>query len=113
MKLDVQSARWFLVLKRLVLCVLNLSVLAQGLFAQAVSTAQVSGLVHDASGAAIVGAQVQAKQTDQQLVRTATTDAQGPVSYTHLDVYKRQSITASFRSGGSTLTVTTSNSRFP
>src|SRR5579862_1336382 len=46
-------------------------------FAQAVAVAQVSGLVRDASGAPIAGAQVKLTQTATQQERIVTSDAQG------------------------------------
>ncbi len=50
------------------------------LFAQAQTTAQVSGTVSDASGAAVPSAQVQITNTDTNAVRTVQTGGDG--SYT-------------------------------
>jgi hypothetical protein len=45
--------------------------------AQAVSTSQIKGVVQDASGLAVPGAEVKATQTDTGLVRTATKGTDG------------------------------------
>jgi len=50
---------------------------ASGLFAQAVAIAEIDGVVTDSSGKSVLGAQVTATETDKQLVRTATTNAEG------------------------------------
>src|SRR5579885_216592 len=54
--------------------------------AQAVAVAEVGGVVSDATGAAIPGAVVKITETDKQLVRTTTTDAQGAYTLPNLPV---------------------------
>ena len=65
------------------------------LWGQAVSTSQITGVVQDASGLAVPGAEVKATQTDTGLVRTATTGPDGgyvlpdlPVGPYQLEVVK-------------------------
>jgi hypothetical protein len=77
MKKRVHHLQVLFVLASLLLCALNLSVLARRSFAQAVAVAEVSGVVADPSGAAVAGAQVKVTETEQQWVRTTTTDDQG------------------------------------
>ncbi len=70
----------------------SLFVLAIGVFissmtwAQSVSTAQIKGTVQDSTGLAVPGAEVKATQTDTNLVRTATTDADGSYILSNLPV---------------------------
>src|SRR5690349_3343161 len=47
------------------------------LYAQTVAVAEVSGIVSDATGKSIAGAEVTMTQTDKQLVNTATTNEEG------------------------------------
>jgi hypothetical protein len=63
----VRSIRFFL-------CFLGL---ASAIWAQAVSTSQVSGTVQDATGAAIAGAQVKLTQIETAQVRTTITGPDG------------------------------------
>ena len=65
--INVRSIRFFL-------CFLGL---ASAIWAQAVSTSQVSGTVQDATGAAIAGAQVKLTQTETAQVRTTVTGPDG------------------------------------
>ena len=55
-----------------------------GLFAQA--TSQIQGVVQDASGSAVPGAEVKATQTDTGTVRTATTAADGVYVLSNLPI---------------------------
>jgi hypothetical protein len=55
-----------------------------GLMAQSISTAQIAGVVTDASGAVIPGAQVAATQTDTQFTRATTAGANGAYTLTNL-----------------------------
>jgi hypothetical protein len=59
---------------------------APHLKAQAVAVAQVTGSVADSSGAAIAGAQVTMTETDKQLSRSTTTDANGSYVLPNLPV---------------------------
>ena len=54
--------------------------------AQATAVAQVSGTVSDASGAAIVNAQVTMTETNKNLVRTMATDTSGRYTLANLPV---------------------------
>jgi len=77
MRTGVDHGRSIFLGVSVLLCAVNLSVLPQRLFAQAVAVAQVSGVVADPSGAAVAAAKVSVTETDKQLVRTTTTDDQG------------------------------------
>ena len=63
-------------MSRISICFVAILVLF-GLSVFAQSTAQISGSVQDASGAAVPGAEIKATQTDTGAVRTATTGAEG------------------------------------
>jgi Carboxypeptidase regulatory-like domain len=75
------------------------SVLAPHCSAQAVSIAQVSGVVSDPSGSAVPGAQVQMLETAKGLARTATSDAQGRYTFPNLPVgpYRLEVSAAGFK----------------
>ena len=68
-------------------------------WAQGVSTAQMSGVVKDATGAVLPGAEVDATQTDTGLKRSAITDETGSSHLTNLPVgpYKVEVILPGFR----------------
>src|SRR5580704_16023860 len=51
--------------------------LATGLHAQAVAIAEIDGVVTDASGNIVPGAQITATETDKQLVRSTVSDGDG------------------------------------
>ena len=55
-------------------------------WAQAVSTSQISGTVQDATGATVAAAQVRLKQTETGQVRTAATAADGSFLFTNLPI---------------------------
>ncbi len=55
-------------------------------FAQAVAIAEVGGVVSDATGAMIAGAEVRIIETEKQLVRTTNTDDQGRYTLPNLPV---------------------------
>src|SRR6478736_3201551 len=61
-------------LTRILLVGLSITMLA---WAQAVSTAQIGGVVQDSTGLAVPGADVKVTQTDTGAVRTATSNADG------------------------------------
>jgi hypothetical protein len=62
----------------LVVCYIFLCVFgAAGLWAQAQNTAQIQGVVLDASGSAVPGAAIKATQTDTDVIRTATSGVNG------------------------------------
>lgn len=61
-------------------------VLSAAMFAQVGATSQISGIVKDASGAAVPGAQVKATQTDTGLERTALTGQDGGYVLANLPV---------------------------
>ncbi len=69
-------------------------------WAQGVSTAQMSGVVKDATGAVLPGAEVDATQTDTGLKRSTITDESGSYTLTNLPVgpYKVEVILPGFRS---------------
>src|SRR5262245_419111 len=71
-------------------------ILTANLAGQAVNNAQIHGTVSDPTGAAIVGAQIKATQTNTGLVRTTVSSAQGAFTLPNLPVgpYKLE-ITAS------------------
>jgi hypothetical protein len=74
-------------------------ILASGLaYGQAVS--QISGTVTDSSGAAVLGVQITATQTDTDTKRTATTDAAGTYVLPDLPIgpYRIDAAKAGFRS---------------
>ena len=87
---------------RFVLCAALLWLLASGTgWAQAVGGSQVSGVVRDASGGVLPGAEVTITKTDTGAIRTVFTDADG--SYTlpkcaHFKV-KRSPVESRLRSG--------------
>jgi len=60
--------------------------LCSTVFAQAVSTAQISGTVTDASGLAVPGAEVKATHADTGAMRMATTGGDGGYILTNLPV---------------------------
>ncbi len=62
------------------------SVLAPHCTAQAVSIAQVSGVVSDPSGSPIPGAKVQITEVEKSVTRNATSDAQGRYTFPNLPV---------------------------
>ena len=68
-------------------------------WAQGVSTAQMSGVVKDATGAVLPGAEVDATQTDTGLKRSTITDETGSYTLTNLPVgpYKVEVILPGFR----------------
>jgi hypothetical protein len=68
-------------------------------WAQGVSTAQMSGVVKDATGAVLPGAEVDATQTDTGLKRTAISDETGSYTLTNLPVgpYKVEVMLPGFR----------------
>jgi carboxypeptidase family protein len=77
-----------------------LLVLSSGFgWAQGVSTAQMSGVVKDATGAVLPGAEVDATQTDTGLKRTAISDETGSYTLTNLPVgpYKVEVMLPGFR----------------
>ncbi len=78
------TKRWIIVSALLV--AVSASVLAPYCSAQAVSIAQVSGVVSDPSGSPIPGAQVQITEVDKAFTRTATSDAQGRYTFPNLPV---------------------------
>src|SRR5215813_14308884 len=67
--------------------------------AQGVSTAQMGGVVKDATGAVLPGAEVDATQTDTGLKRTAISDETGSYTLTNLPVgpYKVEVMLPGFR----------------
>src|ERR1700730_12263364 len=56
------------------------------MWAQAVSTSQISGVVEDATGSAVQAAEVKVTQTGTGLVRTVTTGADGSYTLANLPV---------------------------
>src|SRR6266550_3118474 len=69
-------------------------------FAQAGATAQISGVVKDASGGVLPGVTVTATQTDTGLKRDATTETDGSYSLLHLPPgpYRVEAMLQGFRS---------------
>jgi hypothetical protein len=61
-------------------------VLATGLHAQAVAIAEIDGVVTDSSGKFVPGAQVTAVETDKQIVRQTSSDAEGRFILSNLPV---------------------------
>src|ERR1039457_2075906 len=59
---------------------------AVGVHAQAVAIAEIDGVVTDASGKVVPGAQVIATETDKQLIRETTSDGEGHFSLSNLPV---------------------------
>lgn len=82
------------------IAVVALSVMlgCSALWAQAISTAQISGMVQDASGLAVPGAEIRATQAETGLVRTAVSSADGTYSLTSLPVgpYRLEATKAGF-----------------
>ena len=74
-------------LLRALVTVVGLTLLATGTAnAQAIAGSQLSGVVHDASGAAIPGADVTVTKTDTGMVRSAVTGADGAYTFPNLPV---------------------------
>lgn len=82
--MSTQSQRY--ALSCCVLLTLTAGPLVRTCSAQAVAVAEVAGVVSDSTGAAIPGAVVKITETDKQLVRTTTTDAQGAYVLPNLPV---------------------------
>lgn len=74
--------------------------LAPALSGQAVSIAEVSGVVSDSTGGVIPGAQVKVIETEKQLIRTAVTDAGGRYLFPNLPVgpYRLEATASGFKS---------------
>src|SRR6266566_4672375 len=64
----------------------TLLIIAATIFAQAISTSQITGAVQDSSALAVPGAEVRATQTDTGLVRTVPTNSDGRYVLTNLPV---------------------------
>src|SRR5690348_5733301 len=71
---------------RVISTVIAFFTLSAAIFAQVGATSQISGIVKDASGAAVPGAQVKATQTDTGLERTALTGQDGGYVLANLPV---------------------------
>jgi hypothetical protein len=65
---------------------ISLILIPSAVWAQAISTAQISGLVRDASGLAVPGAEIRATHSDTGLVRSVTSGPDGSYSITNLPV---------------------------
>ncbi|HLK47352.1 MAG TPA: carboxypeptidase regulatory-like domain-containing protein [Bryobacteraceae bacterium] len=65
---------------------LGLVLAAAGLYGQAISTSQINGVVRDASGLAVPGAEVKATQTETGQVRTTLSQADGSYVLANLPV---------------------------
>src|ERR1017187_2366671 len=59
---------------------------AVGLHAQAVAVAEIDGVVTDASGKVVPGAQITATETDKHLVRETTSNGEGRYSLPDLPI---------------------------
>jgi hypothetical protein len=82
----VKKASVVTVLSLLFSSLLLLGLGGVSLWAQSQNTAQISGTVLDASGAAVAGAEIKATNTNTDVVRTATTSASGEYVLSNLPV---------------------------
>jgi hypothetical protein len=82
----LRPARWTFAFAFFLVLALTSSVLVPRCLAQAVSIAQVSGVISDPSGGVIPNAQVKITQTATQVARTVATDAQGRYTFPALPI---------------------------
>ena len=73
-------------LRRAILPAIAFACLGSSMFGQAVSVAEVSGVVSDATGGSVPGAEVKITEIEKQFSRSATSDAAGRFTFPGLPV---------------------------
>ena len=90
----------FTFLRTAIILAAALALLAPSGFGQAVSSAEISGVISDATGGGIPGAQVKVTEIEKQFSRTAVSDAGGRYTFPSLPVgpYKLDVTSSGFKS---------------
>ncbi len=99
MKTTLRTARWTFVLVLCVIIAFTITIPVPRCYSQAVSVAQVGGVITDPSGSYVPGATVKIIQTETDQVRSTVSDDQGRYVFTNLPIgpYRLEVALAGFR----------------